>query len=122
MTTKSILVIGLVLAPSPAASAMQTAVKAAIKQAHEVGYRAETYAVDITDGDHMETFRGFLKERTWDGVMIGWGIRGALEHTELFEKLVNGVLAYVKPTPKFVFSLKPDGFIDAIQRVLGNEI
>ena len=118
---KTILTIGLVLPPSPATSVMQAAVGAAMKRAHEEGYRAEMYAVDRQDAHHMENFRGFLKSHTWDGVMIGWGIRGVPEHTELFEELVNMVVAEVKPAPKFVFSLKPDALIDAIQRVLGKE-
>ena len=122
MTTKSILAIGLILPPSPVASAVQAAVSAAIKEANELGYRAEAHGVDLADVNHIESFRGFLNGRTWDGVMIGWGIRGLPEHTELFEELVNIVVANLKPLPKFIFGLKPDGFIDAIQRVLGKEV
>lgn len=119
--SKTILTIGLALPPSPETSAMQAAVGAAMKRANEEGYRAEMYAMDRQDAHRMDNFRGFLKCRTWDGVMIGWGIRGIPEHTELFEELVNMVVAEVKPAPKFIFSLKPDGLIDAIQRVLGKE-
>ena len=122
MAKKSILVISLVLSPSPTTSAMQAAVGAAIKRASEVGYRVESYGVNTADFNPVQDFRNFLRGRTWEGVMIGWGIRGMQEHTELFEKLVNVVLADVTPTPKFIFSTNPNGFVNAIQRVLGNEI
>ena len=119
-TGKSVLVVGLVLEPSPAASAMQAAVGAAIKGAAEVGYQVDATAVNAADVD-LQGFQDFLKGRTWNGIMIGWGIRGVQEHTGLFEKLVNLIIADVKPTPKFIFSTKPDGFVDAIRRVLGSE-
>jgi len=122
MAKKSILVISLVLSPSPTTSAMQAAVGAAIKRASEVGYRVESYGVNTADINPIQGFRDFLQGRTWDGVMIGWGIRGMQEHTELFEKLVNVASEDVTPTPKFIFSTNPDGFVDAIQRVLDNEI
>jgi hypothetical protein len=118
---KTILTIGLALPPSPATSAMQAAVGAAMKRANDEGYKAEMYAVDLGDAHRMDSFRAFLKGRTWNGVMLGWGIRGMPENTELFEELVNAVVAEVKPAPKFIFSLKPDGLIDAIQRVFGKE-
>ena len=120
--TKTILTVGLVLPPSPATSAIQTAVGVAMKKATEEGYKAEMYAVNTADVNHQENFQGFLKGRFWDGVMIGWGIRGVPEHTELFEALVNTVVAEVKPVPKFIFSLKPDTLIESIQRVLGKDI
>jgi len=92
-----------------------------MKRASEEGYQAEVYSVDTANAN-LQGFRDFIKGRTWDGVMIGWGIRGAQEHSELFEKLVNRVTADVKPVPKFIFSTKPDGFVDAIQRVLDDKL
>lgn len=118
---KTILTIGLVLPPSPATSAMQAAVGAAMKRANEEGYTAEMYAVDSNNVHRKESFCAFLEGCNWNGVMIGWGIRGMPEHTELFEELVNSIVAEAKPAPKFIFSLKPDGLIDAIQRVLGKD-
>lgn len=135
-TGKSVLAVGLVLPPSPAATAMQVAVSSALQKAKEAGYHAQAYAIDPASEkleENMAAFRDFLAtEYSWDAVMVGWGIRGNPEMTELFERIINTVVEVqvemgrheeegkVKvKVPKFVFSLKPDGFVEAVQRVLG---
>ncbi|KAH7357038.1 hypothetical protein BKA65DRAFT_496084 [Rhexocercosporidium sp. MPI-PUGE-AT-0058] len=47
------------------------------------------YQVDPTDPNTVSGLRKVIKERQWDGIIFGWCIRGHVEFTELFEKLVQ---------------------------------
>lgn len=58
-----------------------------------------------------------LKRQTWDLFIIGYGIRGNKDFTELFEKVVNLAIA-VQPTIKFGFSQAPGEVYETMRRVL----
>ncbi|MER6177481.1 hypothetical protein [Streptosporangium sp. NPDC001681] len=69
-----------------------------------------------TDPDAAErTIRERLSEGTFDLAMIGGGVRMAPEHTLLFERLIN-VLVATAPGIRFCFNTSPETTIDALGR------
>ncbi|MEU4701186.1 hypothetical protein [Nonomuraea dietziae] len=69
-----------------------------------------------TDPDEAEqSVRERLPEGPFDVVMIGGGVRMAPEHTLLFERLIN-VLVATTPGVRFCFNTSPETTIDAIRR------
>ncbi|MGW0802058.1 hypothetical protein [Nonomuraea sp. NPDC002799] len=69
-----------------------------------------------TDPDAAErTVRERLAEGHFGVAMIGAGLRMSLEHTVLFERLIN-VLAETTPGIRFCFNTAPETTIDAIRR------
>jgi hypothetical protein len=59
-----------------------------------------------------------LRERDWDGVLIGWCSRGNVAHTELFESLVGAVVEEqkVKPGLKLIFNTGPENLVEPALR------
>jgi hypothetical protein len=69
-----------------------------------------------TDPDAAErTVRELLSEGSFGVAMIGAGVRMAPEHTLLFERLIN-VLVAATPGIRFCFNTSPETTIDAIRR------
>ncbi|KAG8847296.1 hypothetical protein FRB96_001630 [Tulasnella sp. 330] len=60
-----------------------------------------------------------LKGRQWDGVLIGFGVRGNPRVTEFFEKVVNAVAEHA-PGAKFIFNHSPDSSLEGARRQLPN--
>ena len=68
----------------------------------------------------IKEYRQSLSARTWDGVIIGFGIRGVPEFTRYFEDLVN-VTREVAPQARFGFTESPNDMKPCVLR-LGNRI
>ncbi|WP_433362405.1 hypothetical protein [Streptosporangium sp. CA-115845] len=69
-----------------------------------------------TDPDAAErTIRERLSEGTFELAMIGGGVRMAPEHTLLFERLIN-VLVATAPGIRFCFNTSPETTVDALRR------
>jgi hypothetical protein len=58
-----------------------------------------------------------LNARHWDGVIIGFGVRGNKALTVWFESLVNTVIE-LSPKTKILFNSSPDSTLDAAKRNL----
>ena len=63
----------------------------------------------------VATVRRALTDGGVDVVMIGNGVRGTPENTELFEKLVN-VAHDLAPRARFAFNADPGSTLDAVRR------
>ena len=68
-------------------------------------------------------FREALKDREWDGIIIGWCLRGHAEFTELFEKLVQITVEEkcerqkrLGKDVKIMFCEGPEGLVSATVR------
>lgn len=89
-------------------------------QAREAGFDLEACMFDRTStpASVAELIRAKLRERQWDGVMLGFGIRGPsdLATTALFETAVNLCAQEMKPTPRFAFNSSPMTTVQAIVR------
>ena len=129
MTTprKTVLIIGLgPNIPVSAQEALQvdasqtpTLVAAEVEKAKAGGVDCSVFMPDPRDlAGTLEKLRAELREREWDAVSIGFGLRGLKEHTELFEGLVNLVVE-VRPGAGFAFPLGPADVWAAIQRRFG---
>lgn len=87
----------------------------------EAGFEFTLYFADSKDtGAALPAVRELLRGLTWDGVSIGFGLRGDTEYTALFEDIVNTVVAEAQgPVPKFMFTSSTTDIYDAAIRVLG---
>lgn len=87
--------------------------------AKEAGFEVETCYVDAQDiSKAVDDIKKAIKSRPqWDGVMIGFGVRGDPAHTPLFELAVNTCIEEVRPTPKFAFNVSPNSTVEALIRV-----
>ncbi|GLW11444.1 hypothetical protein Misp01_65720 [Microtetraspora sp. NBRC 13810] len=92
---------------------------ARIEQGHAALRAAGFDAVSClvgTDPDEAErTVREQLAQGPFGVVMIGGGVRMSPEHTLLFERLIN-VLVATTPGIRFCFNTSPETTIDAIRR------
>lgn len=79
-------------------------------------YFADSKAIEQS----MPAIRQHLRSASWDGVSIGFGIRGEIEYTALFEEIVNAVVTESKgPIPKFMFTSSTTDIYNAVVRVMG---
>jgi hypothetical protein len=58
-----------------------------------------------------------LSQSTFDCVMIGAGLRAALEETTLFERVINAIHQNA-PSAKLCFNSHPNNTVEAVQRWL----
>ena len=81
-------------------------------KAKEAGFDFHTFLAD-PQLTNIAMLKGKLQSQHWDGVTIGFGLRGREEHTELFTRLVNTCVQEANPSPLFAFPLKPDSATEA---------
>lgn len=68
-----------------------------------------------TPEDDMSTLSAELRRRHYDGVVIGWGVRGSPELTPWFEQLLNAIVEH-SPGTKLMFN-KPETPLTAVEAV-----
>ncbi|KAJ8104407.1 hypothetical protein POJ06DRAFT_235349 [Lipomyces tetrasporus] len=77
------------------------------------------FTVDPTDlSGTLKTLQQTLQTRSWDGVIVGWCMRGHVEFTVLFEKMVAMIvrLAILQPELKIMFCAGPDDLVETTIR------
>lgn len=79
------------------------------------GYFVQDFYVGPNDS--LDGLKKELESRSWDGVMIGFGVRGNPKHTVFFEALVN-LAKDSAPSAKLLFNSSPQTTMDALQRQL----
>lgn len=72
------------------------------------------------DAEHfdqsMEKLRASLHERKWDGVLIGWCLRGKPAHTEMFERIIGVCFDELSSdSTKVMFCTGPDDLVNAVR-------
>lgn len=87
----------------------------------EAGFESTLYFADSKDIEAtMPAVKSLLRDSTWDGVSVGFGLRGAREYTALFEDIVNSVITETRGhVPKLMFTSSTTDIYDAAIRVLG---
>lgn len=78
------------------------------------------FAVDPTnESGVLESLQETMKGRAWDGIIVGWCIRGHVEFTTLFEKIIAVLVGqtHAQPDLKIMFSTGPD---DLVQTTIRN--
>jgi hypothetical protein len=95
---------------------IKKAVFASIQQAKEAGFDVSNIALDPSDvDDSSKRLEEKLKSQQWDGLLIGFGIRGNKDYTELFEAAVN-LAKDVSPGMRLLFGKAPDDLYATLQR------
>ena len=127
-TRKTVLVIGLTNAPSGAPAEIVTEggaidelrerLVSQVRQAHDAGYDLEMK--QFRPEDLETTAPEWVKERLgsqhWDGLIVGFGVRGIPACTEFFEEVINAART-ITPGTKLGFNTKPDDVLEAVKRL-----
>jgi len=81
----------------------------------DAGYDYKPCYIEPEEG--MTPLIDVLKHKHWDGVVVGFGVRGEPSLTVFFEQIVNVVREH-SPTTKLLFNTSPGSTIDAAKRWL----
>ena len=81
----------------------------------EAGYDVEKAWIDADFEAGLAGLRTALTDRTFDVVMVGNGVRGQAQYTELFERVVN-IAHELAPRARFAFNTDPGSSLDAVRR------
>lgn len=88
-----------------------------VARAKEIGFDVTVLHVNPLDPTwSAEQFRKLLMNQKFEGISIGFGIRGNREYTALFEELVN-TARELNPSSKLGFSVGPDDIYGTIIRL-----
>jgi hypothetical protein len=83
----------------------------------EMGYEVEAQVTSPEDIDTVVSkVKDKLQSREWDGYVIGFGIRGVPEYTNIFEELVNAGRE-LAPQARMGFNTVPNDVHVAISRM-----
>ena len=98
-------------------------VKAVAQEANnkltELGYEVQNCLVDL--GETAESVvSDMLSRENFECIMIGAGIRILLQHTVLFEKIINAVHQKAPPSSKICFNTNPGDSAEAVLRWVSN--
>ena len=100
--------------PGLDAAKVQAALDADEATLHSLGYDAQLCLTDF--GDTAEAVVSeCLKQKRFDCVLIGAGVRRIERHFLLFEKLINVVHEHA-PQAKICFNTRPDDTAESVQR------
>jgi len=116
---KNVLAIGVRGLASWTPKEAETLFKAEVEKARKAGFALELHQMQLEQPQQqiLDELARRLQQRTWDGVALGFGIRGDRDATPLFEKAVNMAVAGVRPTPRLAFPVLPDKIVEAFERV-----
>lgn len=99
---------------------LKRALDAMIHRAAELDTDVRVMQLQDTSNEQQllwaDAVRAALEERSWDGFIIGNGIRGTPSLTMLFEKLVNAARV-VAPGIPMGFNTHPMDVLDTIRRM-----
>jgi hypothetical protein len=100
--------------PGMNAAKVLAGLKAAEDTLTQLGYDVQMCFTDF--GETAEaSVQGCLKQKRFDCVLIGAGVRTIVGNFMLFEKLINVVHAHA-PQAKLCFNTKPTDTVEAVQR------
>lgn len=80
--------------------------------------RFENVAFDFDGGNvpvAMKELKEIMLHQQWDGILIGWCIRGKPENTAIFEDLI-ALCRMLRPETKVIFCTGPDNLVEATLR------
>lgn len=97
---------------------LKQALNTMVQQAAEKGFDVRVLQLDDVDDGcaWLKTVSGTLASRSWDGFIIGNGIRGTPSLTILFEQLIK-IGREIAPKTPMGFNTHPLDVLDTIQRM-----
>lgn len=121
MTGKRVLLIGVdptLVNFRPSSTRTVETIRAAGTDANErlaaLGYEVHTCIVDLGKTAEAVVLQT-VSQNQFDCIMIGAGVRAMIEHTLLFEKIIN-ILQEHAPTAKLCFNTNPSDTVEAVLR------
>ncbi|WP_328332537.1 hypothetical protein OHA70_14245 [Kribbella sp. NBC_00382] len=103
--------------PAPVAAAIEESVK----RFAESGIDARNCLIGLDGSDDVEAVvASALRERAWECVLIGGGIRKSEEQLELFEQVVN-LVRLNAPDAAIAFNRDLTDIVDAVARQLARQ-
>ena len=101
-------------APGMNAARVLAGLKSSEEELASLGYRAEMCLTDF--GETAEAVvKSLLKQKQYDCILIGAGVRANLNNLMLFEKLINVVHEHA-PQSKLCFNTLPSDTAAAVKR------
>ncbi|OKP01338.1 hypothetical protein PENSUB_7328 [Penicillium subrubescens] len=66
----------------------------------------------------LDQLKETLAGHPWDGILVGWCIRGKPEHTAIFERIMAVCIGFSRghPEAKVLFCTGPDNLVEATLR------
>ena len=123
---KSVLVVGLDPAlidfsqpdypPGMSTAKVLAGIKSSEEELARLGYRAQTCLTDFGE-TAVAVVQTQLKQKRFDCVLIGAGVRTNPSHLMLFEQLINAVHEHA-PQAKVCFNRLPSDIAEAVKRWL----
>lgn len=101
--------------PGQSAETLTARIQAGEAALRDAGFDIVTCLIPIGLDEAEATVRECIAGGDYPVAMIGAGVRMSVEHTPLFERLVN-VLTEALPGIKFCFNTSPETTIDAVSR------
>ena len=84
-------------------------------QMRAVGVDFRFFDVAPDEADGLARLHDALKEKSYDGVVIGNGVRSNMPLTEWLEKIID-VIRQCAPNAKLMFNTTPATSVDAVRR------
>lgn len=98
------------------AEKIEQGANATVEKLNSMDYDAELFLID-TGATDLSNLENHLKEKSFDGIVIGNGIRGITANFILFEQIVNVVHTHA-PKSKIIFNTTPTNTDEAVKRWL----
>ncbi len=101
--------------PAEMMAMIKAQLEALPEQMRAVGVDFRFFDVAPDEADGLTRLRDALKEKPYDGVVIGNGVRSNIPLTEWMEKIID-VVREGAPNAKLMFNTFPATTIDAVRR------
>lgn len=101
-------------APGLTAEKVEAGLNAEREKLRSLGYDPDMYLID-TGVLEQESLATLLKQKQFDGIIVGAGIRLPPSNFILFEKIINTVHEFA-PKAKIIFNTNPADTAEAISR------
>lgn len=89
---------------------------ATVEKLYSMGYDAELFLIE-TGATNLSNLEDHLYDKSFDGIVIGNGIRGIAANFILFEQIINVVHIHA-PKSKIIFNSLPTNTDEAVKRWL----
>jgi len=100
---------------------LQAKIDACKKQVLEAGYDFDMVQFDPASfSSQQHRIEDKLRSKRWDGVIVGFGVRGNPKLTEIFEALIN-TASEIQPGVKFGFASSPADVFPCVVRNFGQK-
>lgn len=104
--------------PEYSAENLQRVMSEQFKLLNDDGFDTALCLLEPKDPSAIGDFTKMLQSKEWDGVSIGFGVRGNREYTPFFEDMVNTCIMHNKPKPpKMIFADRPWEISEGVNRV-----